>query len=407
MHLQQVQVCFRHGARLPFRHVHSVPRTLWYQEEVDSKKELALAKIEIIRKTGTGKTIVITEEELFKMDSKLHGPEGPVPLEGGAIPARLTGVGMRQAIELGRKLHARYVHSGFLSKQWVDARGHVYVRSTATERTVETVQGVLSGLYPHQITPENPAIVHIRAKGEPEWAAPNFGRWCPRLQQMMEQAIQVLSAPITDEAKTLLEELKEHVKLTIPKRAGAFSLSVYRDQLACREAHNKAPPKGVEKVENAMKRLEIEDKDQITRVFSGGELELRDEAVRLQAGRMMRRIVEDLENPTPEKKLILYSGHDWSIIMLLMCLDPEGDNPETRHWPGFCSDITIERWGNTSHPEREPCIRLMLNGKPLRLSHLDPTNKLDGFYTMSSFKQYIEKFLLQDHEITKSCQLVQ
>lgn len=80
-------------------------------------------------------------------------PWNPAPhLEGGAVPGRLTHVGVQQAVALGADLRARYVDSAatstsgavssskLLPSDWSAARRLVAARSTCVERTVYSAQ---------------------------------------------------------------------------------------------------------------------------------------------------------------------------------------------------------------------------------------------------------------------------
>ena len=68
----------------------------------------------------------------------------------------------------------------------------------------------------------------------------------------------------------------------------------------------------------------------------------RTEALRLGIGRMVAHIVETLERPDGPK-LHLYSGHDWTVGPLLMCLCRRAE-PLLRTWPPFCAELAVELW---------------------------------------------------------------
>ena len=68
------------------------------------------------------------------------------PLKNGSKRGSLTVLGLQQATDLGSKLRKRYVEDLlFLSKY---DSNDVYLRSTHTPRTVQSLGGVLVGLFP-------------------------------------------------------------------------------------------------------------------------------------------------------------------------------------------------------------------------------------------------------------------
>ena len=82
-------------------------------------------------------------------------------------------------------------------------------------------------------------------------------------------------------------------------------------------------------------------------VFSGGAEFTGDpeatatEALRLSIGRMWSHILATLA--APDGALHLYSGHDWTLTPLLMCITRH-DDPMLQRWPPFCSELSVELW---------------------------------------------------------------
>ena len=83
-------------------------------------------------------------------------------LPGGGLPGALTKTGLLQTFDLGAELRRRYVDEEattpgvavrgqyLLPAHWSNGTSGqlVHARSTKTRRTVESLRGVLSGLYP-------------------------------------------------------------------------------------------------------------------------------------------------------------------------------------------------------------------------------------------------------------------
>lgn len=59
---------------------------------------------------------------------------------------------MYQLYSVGKKLRERYVDTGFLSSSY--KRDEVYVRSTDKDRTLQSAQSLLYGLYPPPTGPK-------------------------------------------------------------------------------------------------------------------------------------------------------------------------------------------------------------------------------------------------------------
>ena len=67
------------------------------------------------------------------------------------------------------------------------------------------------------------------------------------------------------------------------------------------------------------------------------------QALRLGIGRLLAHIVATLDHP--DGKLHLYSGHDWTVGPLLMCLCPQTE-PLLQAWPPFCAELALELWSD-------------------------------------------------------------
>ena len=68
-----------------------------------------------------------------------------------------------------------------------------------------------------------------------------------------------------------------------------------------------------------------------------------DQALRLGIGRLLAHIVTTLDRP--DGKLHLYSGHDWTVGPLLMCLCPASE-ALLKTWPPFCAELAVELWSD-------------------------------------------------------------
>lgn len=125
-----MQVVFRHGARTPLESLYW-PSTEWTSCPTSYPTALNLS---LFDPNDSKVTPFITD---------ITAPELP----GGCRMGRLTSNGYDMAVRLGQQLRRRYVDQhGLVPGSYVP--GSIAAYSTAIQRTVDTLQGVLSGLYP-------------------------------------------------------------------------------------------------------------------------------------------------------------------------------------------------------------------------------------------------------------------
>ncbi|KAJ1480228.1 histidine phosphatase superfamily [Baffinella frigidus] len=180
----QAQVVFRHGARSPFSDSPEKPG-LWHEklrtnlgdlppagmkhlttkEDVDAKG-LRNSTFEVenlkggssgLRNSTFGCENHIDFEDAFDfwLRNSTFDSEN---LKGGLEKGTLTDAGVRQARALGGVLGERYRAAGILGAPL--AEGEVVLRSSFTKRTIETLQGVMSGIFPADALERKPIVVH-------------------------------------------------------------------------------------------------------------------------------------------------------------------------------------------------------------------------------------------------------
>ena len=102
-----------------------------------------------------------------------------VVFAGGCKKGQLTAMGQLQALQLGGWLRERYVdRNGFLPVSY-DPQA-LKVRSTNISRTLDTVTGVLTGLYPGT---DEPILIETSTDAS-EYLYPNH-RSCKRLSELI------------------------------------------------------------------------------------------------------------------------------------------------------------------------------------------------------------------------------
>ncbi|XP_007531351.1 testicular acid phosphatase [Erinaceus europaeus] len=155
---------------------------------------------------------------------------------------QLTGEGVRQQLELGRFLRSRYEH--FLSPEF--RREEVYVRSTDFDRTLESAQANLAGLFPESAPgrPEaawRPIPVHTVPVAEDKLLRfPT--RSCPRYRELLREATEATEYQTALEGWTdFLIRLENFTGLSLVGEPLRKAWKVL-DTLICQEAHGLPRP---------------------------------------------------------------------------------------------------------------------------------------------------------------------
>ena len=409
-----VHTAFRHGARTPVDDLGSSDSTcVWKEEETDKAALL---------KESIGSIALFAHGSSDPIDPAVYwcGDNSGSRLMGGAHPGWLTKIGFAQSMELGRELRERYVDPTaagsaevrpryLLPAGWERSRRLIETRSTRVERTAYTASGVLAGLFPGA-KPD----VEIELNGPPqdEWMVLNDAS-CPRLRQIFQQGLKLSSEGLTTAQQAVIRHVESGSNWVCPDLA--WKLITYRDWFACRRAAGKPNPPAVEEV---AAELDAATAKQMHQIFEGGSEftpdphATRTEALRLVIGRFMKHLVHGVSRP--DGVLHLYSGHDWSVSPLLLCVTSP-DDPVHGSWPPFCSNIAFEVWSTRvaeratprvlSHPathgdaaanDEGHFVRVLFNGSPVRLACPTVSGDHPGTCTLGEFKALVRPFCVAD-----------
>lgn len=145
LHLVHATSVFRHGARLPVHHHHRIAKDDGFADAHDVQELAARGALPplSLHHTATGVPLPMPVPHIDE-------EEGPLRFGvHGALAGTLTGRGFRQMQAVGEDLRSRYSGAGKLLPGDVrSAAPHLYLRSTHIPRTVQSLQGVLTGLFP-------------------------------------------------------------------------------------------------------------------------------------------------------------------------------------------------------------------------------------------------------------------
>eukprot|EP01045_Picozoa_sp_COSAG04_P018827 COSAG04_NODE_1772_length_5616_cov_6.346384_2_plen_452_part_00 len=350
--LIQVQVVFRHGARLPSEDMDfSSPPVgssrgsenhVWTKEDTkfDTRGlvpiKLLNSNAEVLSGGLSNGTIV-------------QGSSGRLLL-GGGRPGELSAVGWRESRALGERLRSRYLNPAGGPHSLSPAggrglpRGALFARTTAVKRAAQSAHAVLSGLERGLNLPSNlRAPLALRLNGEPQWMV--YSRsGCPRLRQIFDQGMS--DSVATAAAQQVMKKVKEKTGVEgrhaptetyFGETTPIKELLQYQDHGTCRQLHGKALPPAVQDREGALwQQIDRTACFALCRAFVGGDLDnaagLRQQALQLSMGRMLEHILQVMEwRGAPElcpwdtiderapdpvaatPRLFLYSGHDWCV----------------------------------------------------------------------------------------------
>jgi len=233
---------------------------------------------------------------------------------------------------------------------------------------------------------------------------------CPRLRELFQQGLQLSCDGFTDAQRAVIAAVEAAGWYV---EEDCWKLITYRDWFACRRAADKPIP---EEVAAIAAELDAATAKQMRHIFEGGAeftqdpVGTRTEALRLAIGRFWSHIVDGLSRP--DGGLHLYSGHDWTVSPLLLCITRH-DDPLHEQWPPFCSNIAFELWSTreaecgtprhvsyfssrgTAASDDEHFVRVLYNGDPVRLACGSVTDQ-PGTCTLAEFKELVAPFCVQD-----------
>ena len=401
--LVQVQTAFRHGARTPMRDLGKVP-CKWTPKE-QSKDQVPLAPFQIFNLSDKKKVEFGSIAQRFNVKDDLR-------LYGGGYGGALTRDGILMAKDLGEELRSRYVDEGTLGG---DARAgyllpgdfspsSVVFRSTRTQRTIETAQGVATSLLHHVYGSSGRGEEPVSIMLDDGWMVMDKSK-CRRLQQLFQDGLSKATKNRSSSEKSLIEHIESDPSGWYTDDSD-WALISYRDQLLCRMAASKPIPTSVLKVQH---ELDVAAQSQMQAVFEGGAsftanpVSVRTEALRLAIGRLVTFMLDTVENPAEHGKIHLYSGHDWTVSPLLMVITRAG---EFHEWPPFCSNLSFEIWseegGHAGGVGEGLHVRAIYNSKALKLRcgengeaaelcRYDRFKKMVTSYTIRNFEEACEQ----------------
>ncbi|WFD42613.1 acid phosphatase [Malassezia psittaci] len=260
---------------------------------------------------------------------------------GDCLLGELTDLGRMTMLKIGMALRRVYVdHAHFLPEEYLS--GHapfLYLRSTNVPRTMQSLDEVITGLYPptdrvDTLTP----VVYVRNAGQEDMTPGS--RPCPRLDAMLAKFADQAASLYNPALAQFDKHIAPHNNGQGPRVDGRPRLSGLIDTARSAIAHGVPAP---------IPFLDEEIMDQMETAvihewFAGYQAKdpiERTQYRRLAMGELLSslygRFDQSIQNPQQPIRLSILCGHDSTLVGILQCLDCFNGK-----WPDFGAAIGWE-----------------------------------------------------------------
>lgn len=312
-----------------------------------------------------------------------HGDRAPFAniknanYDWGTSLSELTPIGMNQEYNLGRQLRKRYVEQfKLLPKNYQNQS--IYVLSSHTNRTVESAQSLLMGLYPPGTGPvlgNGKAAIKDRVQLIPIMTLSSDSKLIefpyPKYLAVLKKY--VYNSPAWQaKTKEVAPDFAKWQKILGNKISGLDDVLVIGDVLTVAKAHDKPLPKG----------LSQKDANKIISLTSWGlAQQFKSQKVSyIMGGQLTNRIIRDLDKAALGKskyKMTYYSGHDLTLLEIMGTL-----GVPLAEAPGYASNLQFELYKDSSNYT----VKLRYDGKYVRL----PIMNKDDSCTLEALEKYMQ-----------------
>ncbi|KAI5171756.1 lysophosphatidic acid phosphatase type 6 [Nematocida sp. LUAm3] len=256
-------------------------------------------------------------------------------------PGQLTDKGRETLSSLGAWMRRKYIEKeGFISS--VFKKEEFNLRSTNFQRTLESLQSLMQGIYP-----VHPTSMDVRVN---DLTADTLGcnRHCPKLKSMKNTANELLKREFSSKAKNISEYFK---KAYTPYFSTLSPYALY-DLVISSRAHDfsrfRSVPKSI-----------LDDLEQYSVRLWFDHLNTK-EGLSLNTGCVLKEISDTMlskvSGASEKLKVSVFSAHDVTVYPLLMAM-----GASTSQWPRFGANIIFELLKESHTDERYVLMRY--NGK--------------------------------------------
>jgi len=261
------------------------------------------------------------------------------------MTGQLTEQGLKQTIRIGKILRKAYVDSGFLPNRYHPEL--VFVRADDASRTIDSVEGVVQGLYPPRLGPEVVDVFTMDYNLDDMLPNPKL---CPKLGE--QDKIFEQTSLYKDFRKYELDPLLQEFSHLVNQSLDANSEWSVEDCLTVNYCHRNPIPTSDEFHRRLRKAI-------------GRHLSLRvnfpswEQYARVAVGPVLQattRVLHDDFRAERNPKMHLILGHDTGPIIPLANILGFYDGT----WPAFASTIALEFYEDTVGSK---LVRAIYNGK--------------------------------------------
>ncbi|KAG7091868.1 hypothetical protein E1B28_008269 [Marasmius oreades] len=370
LELEQVHVYVRHGERTPVGvRLNNQPANIPEHWSL-CKTARQMQQMPVVNKASGN--------DLLPMKKLVERTDGST-VEAECLLGELTDLGRKSTLNYGTSLRKLYIDKlGFLPDTLEDSR-QVYFRTTNMPRTTESLQQIVSGLYPSSKCNRDGMPSILVRNGRDENLIGNTSN-CKRLEVLLVGFAQAAASAFNPTLEPLDKKLSKYLGGKPIRVDGKPRASGIMDTIRAAVVHGiKVPPEFEDK--NIVDTLE---RAVITEWFSGAlthytklliclrsfqhqvvsktalthpplghrlNLPLKDrteEVRRLGMGRLLDDLSRKMQHKADygEKdplKILLHSTHDTGIAAVCSTLDVFDDK-----WPAFTASVTFELFKKTS-----------------------------------------------------------
>ncbi|WFD33980.1 acid phosphatase [Malassezia cuniculi] len=342
--LVQAQYIVRHGERAPVRR-----RLLQADPPMPVRWNLCHATRQfhhsVLQKGQSADEFVSLHAKIHRTVEYAHEPEPTTGDAGDCLLGELTDLGRVSMLRLGSKLYGLYGERlGLIPRdasQYVP--GMFYFRSTYMERTLKSLEQLMTGLFAGHAPTFVPKL-YVRNVGE-ENMLPNV-RDCPRLAELIRRFERSAAELYNPQLAALDSVISPHNNGRPPRVDGQPRLSGLIDTIRVAQAHNIPIPEPFKDPET----MALMEKAVVQEWFAGygaADPEVRRQFRSLSIGSFLGSLYSRMEhaaNSISPLRLAVYMCHDATLIGILQSLECFNG-----HWPDFAASIGLELFRGNGH----------------------------------------------------------
>ncbi|KAL4073664.1 phosphoglycerate mutase-like protein, partial [Scleroderma citrinum] len=364
LQLEQVHIFVRHGERTPVRiRMTDPPASLPERWQMCSAARQFSEAVDLTVPTAPSQRTL-----WFKKAVETKG--------GSTAPGlwhvlSLTDLGRETTFSFGRALRKLYVDRlGFLPKV-LQHESQAYFRSTYVDRTIESLEQIVYGLYPPTQCAANVVPpIFTRNRVEDNLVSNILG--CPKLGLLEEQFTEAAAARWNPRLEGLDKKLSKYIKGKPIRIDGQPRASGILDSVRSAAAHGiPVPPEFWDPEIVNLLETAVSDEWFSLKTEEGRRLGMGRLLADISA-RMLSKVVQGNKDPL---KILVHSTHDSTLAALCATFDVFDEK-----WPPFTSSVTFELFKKASRPEPRTAFQALL-GERWR-TH----TSLDDYYIRMRYK---------------------